>query len=44
MRFDLPFSTGYAHPRFIGWIHGCGTPVGMLAEMPAARLRKERML
>ena len=34
----LPFSTGNAHPGFMGWVHGGGTPVGMLAEMLAAGL------
>lgn len=32
----LPFATGNAHPGFMGWVHGAGTPVGMLAEMLAA--------
>ncbi len=26
------------HPGFMGWVHGGGTPVGMLAEMLAAGL------
>src|SRR5258708_2580866 len=34
----LPFATGNAHPGFMGWVHGAGTPVGMLAEMLAAGL------
>ncbi len=34
----LPFSVGNAHPGFMGWVHGGGTPVGMLAEMLAAGL------
>ena len=34
----LPFSTGNTHPGFMGWVHGGGTPVGMLAEMLAAGL------
>ncbi len=34
----LPYSTGNAHPRFMGWVHGGGTPLGMLAEMLAAGL------
>ena len=33
-----PFTTGNIHPRFMGWVHGAGTPVGMLAEMVAAGL------
>ncbi len=32
----LPFSSGNAHPGFMGWVQGGGTPVGMLAEMLAA--------
>lgn len=34
----LPFSSGNAHPRFMGWVQGGGTVVGMLAEMLAAGL------
>ena len=34
----LPFAAGNAHPGFMGWVHGGGTPVGMLAEMLAAGL------
>jgi aromatic-L-amino-acid/L-tryptophan decarboxylase len=34
----LPYSAGNAHPGFMGWVHGGGTPVGMLAEMLAAGL------
>ena len=36
MRDVLPFSIGNAHPGFMGWVHGGGTPIGMLAEMLAA--------
>jgi glutamate/tyrosine decarboxylase-like PLP-dependent enzyme len=32
----LPFATGNVHPAFFGWVHGTGTPTGMLAEMLAA--------
>lgn len=32
----LPFATGNIHPGFVGWVHGSGTPSGMLAEMLAA--------
>ncbi len=32
----LPFATGNIHPGFVGWVHGSGTPTGMLAEMLAA--------
>lgn len=38
MRDVLPYSIGNAHPGFMGWVHGGGTPVGMLAEMLAAGL------
>ena len=38
MRNILPFAVGNAHPGFMGWVHGGGTPVGMLAEMLAAGL------
>jgi glutamate/tyrosine decarboxylase-like PLP-dependent enzyme len=38
LRDILPYSVGNAHPRFMGWVHGGGTPVGMLAEMLAAGL------
>jgi glutamate/tyrosine decarboxylase-like PLP-dependent enzyme len=34
----LPFCAGNAHPGFMGWVNGGGTPVGMLAEMLAAGL------
>src|SRR5580692_9983213 len=38
MQYILPFSTGNVHPGFMGWVHGGGTPAGMLAEMLAAGL------
>jgi glutamate/tyrosine decarboxylase-like PLP-dependent enzyme len=34
----LPYATGNTHPGFMGWVHGGGTPVGMMAEMLAACL------
>src|SRR5665213_908771 len=34
----LPYTTGNTHPGFMGWVHGGGTPVGVLAEMLAASL------
>jgi aromatic-L-amino-acid decarboxylase len=34
----LPYAVGNVHPRFMGWVHGGGTFVGMLAEMLAAGL------
>jgi glutamate/tyrosine decarboxylase-like PLP-dependent enzyme len=33
-----PFVTGNTHPLFMGWVHGAGTPAGMVAEMIAAGL------
>jgi aromatic-L-amino-acid decarboxylase len=33
-----PYATGNLHPLFMGWVHGAGTPAGMLAEMLAAGL------
>jgi aromatic-L-amino-acid decarboxylase len=38
MDYILPYAAGNAHPGFMGWVHGGGTPVGMLAEMLAAGL------
>ncbi len=38
INYILPFAVGNAHPGFMGWVHGGGTPVGMLAEMLAAGL------
>jgi aromatic-L-amino-acid decarboxylase len=34
----LPYGNGNLHPLFMGWVHGAGTPVGMVAEMLAAGL------
>ncbi|HEY7837178.1 MAG TPA: pyridoxal-dependent decarboxylase [Terriglobales bacterium] len=34
----LPYAGGNVHPGFMGWVHGGGTAVGMLAEMLAAGL------
>ncbi len=34
----LPYPTGNAHPRFWGWVHGSGTPSGVLAELVAAAI------
>jgi len=36
--FIAPFTTGNVHPGFMGWVHGGGTAVGMLADMLAAGL------
>src|SRR5271165_3090227 len=37
-RLVQPYATGNLHPRFMGWVHGGGNPVGMLAELLAAGL------
>ncbi|MDB5475550.1 MAG: pyridoxal-dependent decarboxylase [Phenylobacterium sp.] len=34
----LPYSSGNAHPGFMGWVQGGGTVAGMLGEMLAAGL------
>ena len=34
----LPYAVGNLHPRFMGWVHGGGNVVGMLADMLAAGL------
>jgi aromatic-L-amino-acid decarboxylase len=33
-----PFGSGNIHPRFLGWVQGAGTPVGVVAELIAAAL------
>ncbi len=33
-----PYPTGNGHPRFWGWVHGNGTPMGVVAEMLTATL------
>ncbi len=38
MKSILPYAVGNTHPGFMGWVHGGGTPVGMLADMLAAGL------
>jgi len=37
-RLVTPYVTGNTHPRFMGWVHGGGNVMGMLAEMIAAGL------
>lgn len=37
-RLVEPYATGNVHPRFMGWVHGGGNPVAMLAELLAAGL------
>lgn len=34
----LPYGTGNTHPKFFGWVHGSGTPSGIIAEMMAAAI------
>jgi aromatic-L-amino-acid decarboxylase len=36
--FIAPYATGNVHPGFMGWVHGGGNAIGMLAEMLAAGL------
>src|SRR5579864_3068768 len=38
LRLVVPYSLGNGHPRFMGWVHGGGTVVGMLAELLAGSL------
>ncbi len=37
-QFIAPYATGNVHPGFMGWVHGGGNVVGVLAEMLAAGL------
>jgi len=37
-RLIAPYGVGNTHPRFFGWAHGAGTPVGVVAELIAAAL------
>ncbi len=37
-QFVMPYAAGNVHPGFMGWVHGGGTAVGMLAEMLAGGL------
>ena len=34
----VPYALGNTHPRFMGWVHGGGTGIGMLAELLAGGL------
>jgi glutamate/tyrosine decarboxylase-like PLP-dependent enzyme len=36
--FIAPYAVGNVHPGFMGWVHGGGNAVGMLAEMLAGSL------
>ncbi|HEY9100923.1 pyridoxal phosphate-dependent decarboxylase family protein [Chitinimonas sp.] len=37
-RLVQPYITGNIHPRFLGWVHGGGNPVGVLGELLAASM------
>lgn len=34
----LPYGVGNTHPRFFGWVHGAGTPSGMIADIASASM------
>ena len=34
----MPYSTGNVHPRFFGWVHGAGTPIGIISAMLSATM------
>lgn len=34
----LPYGVGNTHPRFLGWVHGSGTPSNIIADMAAAAM------
>lgn len=34
----LPYGVGNTHPKFFGWVHGSGTPGGIIADMMAAAM------
>jgi len=34
----LPYDVGNTHPKFFGWVHGSGTPSGLIPEMFAAAM------
>jgi len=34
----IPYTVGNPHPGFMGWVHGAGTPSGMLAELISGAL------
>jgi cation diffusion facilitator CzcD-associated flavoprotein CzcO len=38
LKYVLSYVAGNLHPGFMGWVHGGGTVVGMLAEMLASRV------
>lgn len=34
----LPYGVGNVHPRFMGWVHGAGTPGGLIAGLAEAAI------
>jgi len=34
----LPYGVGNTHPRFFGWVHGAGTPSGIIADIASASM------
>ncbi|KCZ50447.1 pyridoxal phosphate-dependent decarboxylase family protein [Hyphomonas pacifica] len=38
LRYLLPYGVGNTHPRFLGWVHGSGTPANLAADMAAAAM------
>ncbi len=36
LKHVAPYTNGNRHPRFFGWVHGNGTPLGMMADMLAS--------
>lgn len=34
----LPHGVGNTHPRFFGWVHGAGSPAGLIAEIAGAAM------
>ncbi|MEM5517368.1 pyridoxal-dependent decarboxylase [Henriciella sp. AS95] len=34
----MPYGVGNTHPRFFGWVHGAGTPGGLIADIAAAAM------
>lgn len=38
----LPYGVGNTHPRFFGWVHGAGSPGGILPELVGAAMNAVR--
>ena len=38
LRGLIPYGVGNTHPRFFGWVHGAGTPSGLMADMIASAM------